>query len=159
MNARKKRKDRKQTQGVPTDVMEQISKHKEHDSSTASTLNTSSDADQDVTSDSNYDNSTEENSPEQRKRTSSGSKVSYDSSDGSSDRNHKDKDNAGSRAIMSSYKPRTRPSSKILMNAVSLAQQQSSRESGKSSSAPPSKMAEVVEQKMRANAAIKSQGG
>ena len=158
ITARKKRKDRKQTQGVPTDLMEQISKHKEPDSSTVSILNTSSDIDQDVASDSNHDNnSTEENSPEEkRKRTFSSSKTSYDSPDSSGDRSHK-KEDAGSRPVMSSYKPRTRPSSKILMNAVSWAQQQSSQESG-DSSAPSPKMADVVEQKMRAESTIKSHG-
>ncbi len=175
MRARKNRQNRKQTQPVPADLMEQISKHKELDMSSSQLLG--SDADQDSTSDSNPTSSTGENSPaESRRRTLSSSKVSGDVPDGpvgqtgkarssstskmaSSDSADATKSQSGkgtsddteSRPIMSSYKPRNRPSSKIL-NAVSLVQKENADN-------PPSpKMANVVDQKMKAEAAVKSHG-
>ena len=146
--------------------MDQLSKHKELDSSSTSNQNASSDADLDSTSDSTPANSTGENSPaEQRKWTYS--KASTDSTDLGSSQTSKAKEEPETKQIMSSYKPRVRPASRIL-NAVANAQQQSSREAGgnpgplsitaTSVSSGTPKMADVVEQKMKDEAAIKSQG-
>lgn len=139
--ARKVRQTRKSTQPVPSDVLEQITKHDELELSKSS--DTSNLEETDGTAGEANETKKTHSELEGGKPSSSSSNPKSEGVSGNTG-SSKSKDDESKPATMSSYRPAARPTSKIL-NAVIASQQ---------SSWPPSssekvKMADVVEQKMK----------